>query len=216
MLLLTLVLLVFLPARALAYDGVEIEIPVRTNEPCVIELTGDDTDQKTIDGTGVFTVTVSHPGTYNCQVRQIAGTEENKIYDNRVYNVLLFVETDGDALRYAIVLSLDGEAEKPAELIFENETAEPSIPDEPNQPESPREPDRPDLPEEPDIPDEPETPSEPAKPQYHRASHNSNTPATGDSSEIALWGTAFALGAGLLAGGMTVRRRRKNHGGSEQ
>ncbi len=124
MILPALALLILLLVRAMAYDAVEVEIPVKTNESCVIELAGDFTDQKTIDGSGAFTVSVSHPGTYNCQVRQIPGTEENKIYDRRVYNVLLFVETDGDALRSAIVLSLDGEAEKPAELIFENETAE--------------------------------------------------------------------------------------------
>ena len=104
MILPALALLILLLVRAMAYDAVEVEIPVKTNESCVIELAGDFTDQKTIDGSGAFTVSVSHPGTYNCQVRQIPGTEENKIYDRRVYNVLLFVETDGDALRSAIVL----------------------------------------------------------------------------------------------------------------
>ncbi len=225
MILPALALLILLLVRAMAYDAVEVEIPVKTNESCVIELAGDFTDQKTIDGSGAFTVSVSHPGTYNCQVRQIPGTEENKIYDQRVYNVLLFVETDGDALRSAIVLSLDGEAEKPAELIFENETAEPPIPEEPDRPEPPSEPDQPeipgepdmpDIPGEPDMPDMPDTPSDPAKPQYHRASHDSSTPATGDGSRLAFWGVTFALGAGLLTGGVTVWRRRNNHGGSEQ
>ena len=86
-------LLMLLPYRALAYDEVEVEIPVTTNESCVIQMSGDFNEEQTIDGSGAFIVPVSHPGTYNCRIQQIPGDEESKIYDEQVYNVLIFVET---------------------------------------------------------------------------------------------------------------------------
>ena len=94
-LLLLVCTLLLMPTRALAYDKLEIEIPVSTNEPCRIELSGDDTEERIIDGSGAFTVTADHPGTYHYQVRQISGGEKDKVYDERIYDVTVFVETDG-------------------------------------------------------------------------------------------------------------------------
>ena len=125
----------------------------------------------------------------------------------------------------AIAISVDGQAEKPGELAFENETVEPTVPDEPDLPDEPDHPDEPDLPDEPaepaqpsqpDSPSVPDRPSAPEKPQYHTTYHGSDTPRTGDSSRILLWGGAFALGTGLLAGGVIVWHRRKNSGGTER
>ena len=127
-------LLMLLPYRALAYDEVEVEIPVTTNESCVIQMSGDFNEEQTIDGSGAFIVPVSHPGTYNCRIQQIPGDEESKIYDEQVYNVLIFVETADGKLQASIILSADGEPEKLAELAFENETVPlPPPPDEPRR-----------------------------------------------------------------------------------
>ena len=210
MVLLALSLLVLLPGRALAYDEIEVEIPVATNESSVIQLTGDFTDEQTIDGSGAFIVSVSHPGTYNCQVKQIPGEEQNKIYDERVYNVLIFVETAEGELRSSIVLSIDGEAAKPVELAFANETVLPPTPEEPEEPEEPTPPEEP---EEPDEPDTPEEPSNPTKPQYHRTQHpNSDTPRTGDTNTVLIWTVVLLAGAALLAAVLIIscnKHRRK-------
>ena len=225
MALLAVSLLMLLPYRTLAYDEVELKIPVTTNESCVIQLSGDLTGEQTIDGSGVLIVSVSHPGTYNCRIQQIPGDEENKIYDDQVYNVLVFVETADDKLQASVILSADGESDKLAELAFENETVQPPPPDEPEKPDEPEEPDIPDEPEEPDtpdIPDEPgqpdtpdtpDEPSNPTEPQHHRAQHNNNdTPRTGDTNAVLIWSVVMLVSAALLAMVLIIwrnRRRRK-------
>ena len=213
-------LLMLLPYRALAYDEVEVEIPVTTNESCVIQMSGDFNEEQTIDGSGAFIVPVSHPGTYNCRIQQIPGDEESKIYDEQVYNVLIFVETADGKLQASIILSADGEPEKLAELAFENETvplpSPPDEPDEPDGPATPEEPDTPDTPEEPEKPDTPDTPDEPSNPtksQHHRAQHNNNdTPRTGDTNAVLIWSVVMLVSAALLAMVLIIwrnRRRRK-------
>ena len=207
-------LLMLLPYRALAYDEVEVEIPVTTNESCVIQMSGDFNEEQTIDGSGAFIVPVSHPGTYNCRIQQIPGDEEGKIYDEQVYNVLIFVETADDKLQASIILSADGEPEKLAELAFENETVPlPPPPDEPDEPEEPDTPVSPEEPEKPDTPDTPDEPSNPTKSQHHRAQHNNNdTPRTGDTNAVLIWSVVMLVSAALLAMVLIIwrnRRRRK-------
>ena len=201
MALLAVSLLMLLPYRTLAYDEVEVEIPVMTNESCVIQLSGDFAQEQTIDGSGAFIVSVSHPGTYNCRIQQIPGDEENKIYDDQVYNALIFVETADNELWASIILSADNEPEKLAELSFENETALPPPPNEPDEPDEPTPPVEPDTPVEPEKTDTPNTsdePSGPTKSQYHRAQHNNNTPQTGDTDAVLIWSVIMLTSAALL------------------
>ena len=196
-LLLMLGVLIMLPTAALAYDEIEVEIPVTTNEACRIELSGDAEGEQIIDGTGAFVVPVSHPGTYTCQVRQIPGDDENKTYDERVYNVTIFVESDGDDLKSATIIYIDGVSEKPISLTFENHT---------------------DTPDTPDTPGTPDTPDTPNTPNYHKNNHTkgSNIPKTGDNSRLWVWIGTLAGTVVLLAVILIAWRRRKSHGGEKK
>lgn len=107
-------------AAGYSYDSVSTELTVKTTTPCVVEITGDMTETKEVDGDGVFVLTASEPGTYRYRIKQIPGSDENVTYDTTEYNVLLFVESVDDRLLTAITLYFDDVLEKPAEVKFTN------------------------------------------------------------------------------------------------
>ena len=113
-------LLMLLPYRALAYDEVEVEIPVTTNESCVIQMSGDFVE--TADGKLQASIILSADG------------EPEKLAELAFENETVPLPPPPDE---------PDEPEEPAT------PEEPDTPDTPEEPEKPDTPDTPDEPSNP-------------------------------------------------------------------
>lgn len=118
------VLILAMSGQALAetYTPINLKIPVYTNESMVLSLTGDDAKELTVETKGEFVLELKLPGTYHYELKQIPGKDSTKIYDERIYQITVFVEDHEGSLQAAFSADQVGAAAKPNELRFENQT----------------------------------------------------------------------------------------------
>ena len=71
--------------------------------------------------TGMFEITVSEPGNLKYTVSQIKGSAGDVMYDERVYDVYVWVVNDANnELTYTVSVTLAGSATKPDKIAFAN------------------------------------------------------------------------------------------------
>lgn len=71
---------------------------------------------------GRFALSFSDPGDYRYRIYQKPGTLPCVTYDETVYDVMISVFVDDNGSLYSVtVLSIDGEAHKPEQVVFTNE-----------------------------------------------------------------------------------------------
>ena len=79
----------------------------------------------TENNTGTFEIEITEPGTYRYQVSECAGTDSDISYDERVYDVTVFVENGTeDQLVCAVTANAAGREEKAERIFFQNIAAE--------------------------------------------------------------------------------------------
>lgn len=191
---------VSLSARA-EEKTVTVRIPVsctgdHTDERFTFELEGGDSvyeqvQEKTLelsDGEeNSFAVVYNYPGTYHYTVHQKAGTDEQTVYDDTVYQIDVYVtENDAGEKEVHPVMYVKGEMEKREKLEFHNSREVPASPEEPEQPKEPEQPDA-------------VTPV--SVPEVQRTE-----PRTGDNSRLTLWIAVLLSATGMIC---TVGRMRK-------
>lgn len=112
------VLILAMSGQALAetYTPINLKIPVYTNESMVLSLTGDDAKELTVETKGEFVLELKLPGTYHYELKQIPGKDSTKIYDERIYQITVFVEDHEGSLQAAFSADQVGAAAKPNEL----------------------------------------------------------------------------------------------------
>lgn len=141
---------VSLSARA-EEKTVTVRIPVsctgdHTDERFTFELEGggsvyEQLQEKTLelsDGEeNSFAVVYNYPGTYHYTVHQKAGTDEQTVYDDTVYQIDVYVtENDAGEKEVHPVMYVKGEMEKREKLEFHNSREVPTSPEEPKQPDA--------------------------------------------------------------------------------
>ena len=141
---------VSLSARA-EEKTVTVRIPVsctgdHTDERFTFELEGggsvyEQLQEKTLelsDGEeNSFAVVYNYPGTYHYTVHQKAGTDEQTVYDDTVYQIDVYVtENDAGEKEVHPVMYVKGEMEKREKLEFHNSREVPTSPEEPEQPDA--------------------------------------------------------------------------------
>ena len=141
---------VSLSARA-EEKTVTVRIPVsctgdHTDERFTFELEGggsvyEQVQEKTLelsDGEeNSFAVVYNYPGTYHYTVHQKAGTDEQTVYDDTVYQIDVYVtENDAGEKEVYPVMYVKGEMEKREKLEFHNSREVPASPKEPEQPDA--------------------------------------------------------------------------------
>ena len=73
------------------------------------------------NGKGNFTISISEPGTYIYKVSEIPGNDPNITYDDKVYEITVFVENDGaDGLKYSVSAKRSGTDLKSPDVHFKN------------------------------------------------------------------------------------------------
>lgn len=73
------------------------------------------------NGKGYFTISISEPGTFIYNVSEIPGNDPNIKYDDKVYEITVFVENDGtDGLKYSVLAKQVGTNSKSPNVNFIN------------------------------------------------------------------------------------------------
>ena len=105
-----------------AQETVSVDIPITTNTPSTVEITGDSNlpEQTTFEVTNEYLckLTFDKIGTYKYQIKEIP-KEDNYIYDTRVYNVEVLVVNE-DGLKTYISISVEGSETKEEKVAFAN------------------------------------------------------------------------------------------------
>ena len=135
-------------------------------------------------------LTFNAPGIYKYKIVEIAGDDENIIYDETEYEVIITVTSrypfmDGYDVKVEIIVN--GEVYT-GNIIFNNTT----VSDEPDNPDVPDDPDEPDNPDVLDDPDNPGNSDDPDTPEQ------SDTVKTGDEAEIMMYITWILVSAFVI------------------
>ena len=126
--------------KAQAYAPLKAEIPVfcqevTASETQIYQIAINPEDEETPapvsdtlavteNSTGKFEIEITEPGTYRYQISETAGSDSEIRYDDRVYEVTVFVENGAeDSLVCAVIANTAGKAEKAEQISFQN-TAE--------------------------------------------------------------------------------------------
>lgn len=73
------------------------------------------------NSTGRFEIEITEPGTYRYQIAETAGSVSGVQYDERVYEVTVFVENGPeDTLVCAVTAGIAGSDEKAGQILFQN------------------------------------------------------------------------------------------------
>ncbi|MBR3784948.1 MAG: VWA domain-containing protein [Firmicutes bacterium] len=160
-------------------------------------------DRNTVGSIAFETLNFSKPGVYQYEIREAAGTAEGVTYDEAVYQVTISVTDDGAGNLVAATSCAIGEEAK-TEILFVNKYEPAPTPD-PDpviptpEPEEPVEPENPD----PVVPED-----EPAEPVEEE--EDSETPDTGDHTDMMLWLILLAAAGTGMAGTVVYKRRRND------
>ncbi len=162
------------------------------------------------DGTIAFEdLRFAAAGTYRYVVTEQRGTVEGMIYDDAVYCITVEVLDPGDGQLVIDRVTITTEGQTVTEILFENTYVEPSTPQEPDEPNDPDTPDQPDKPGEPDEPDDPDSSDTPSEPDT-LDEPITESPKTGDDSNIWLSVVVAVLSAGAVILLLVLRWRRKS------
>lgn len=105
-----------------AQETVTVDIPISTNTPSTVEITGDSNlpEQTTfeVENEYLCKLTFDKIGNYYYKIREIP-KEDNYIYDTRVYNVEILVVNE-DGLKTYISISVEGSETKEEKVAFAN------------------------------------------------------------------------------------------------
>ena len=126
--LLTVMLLTLgMAVTAAAASPIIVELPIEVNGTAVVELKADEGTDDAFDGElyveneGVFRLQYDEPGLYTYKVSQRIGSDEGITYDESVYAVQVFVESDDESvLTPTVVFNIVGETEKDDVISFYN------------------------------------------------------------------------------------------------
>lgn len=143
-------------------------------------------------------------GIYTYTIYQEPGENQLIDYDERVYNLVIYVTNSpsGQGLDTMVILYLLGEPTKQEEIVLDNEYTE-----EPEEPEEPEETAPGPRPEE---PGKPEGPSRTTK--VDSVSQETTVPQTGDDTVIWPYVGLLLSGAGiLLMAGFTVNKKKSDN-----
>ena len=127
--------------RAEAYEPLKAEIPVFCHavddpETNIYQITilpeneqtpapVSDTLSVTENSGGKFEIAITEPGTYRYQVSETPGSDSGITYDERVYEVTVFVENGAEnQLVCAVTANTAGNSEKAGQILFQNIAAE--------------------------------------------------------------------------------------------
>jgi len=121
----------------------------------------------------------NQPGTYQYEVKEVAGEADGVFYDQTVYMITVVVEDNGEG-KLIHTVSYEAEDAVADEIVFENRY----------EPE-------PEPQEESEQPDEPKTPED-----------DDVAPGTGDTTSLFLWLIILAASGAGLAGATVYKRRR--------
>lgn len=197
-----------LDARAMIYEPITIELPVY----CIFFEDFPELDYHIIalpqngaphmaeeelfideNHSAAFTISIDSPGTYCYQVYELEGKYSYIQYDDRIYDVTIYVEAlEDDTLKAAVVLNSEETGDKPDTLVFEN-----GVPDAPPFPDDPvTEPTLPTVQTEPTVPTEdPVEPTVTAPPVTDGPSGQSEPQPPGDDP---------TAGAGIEGEGLLI------------
>ena len=127
--------------RAQAYAPLKAEIPVFCHAvadpetqiyqisilPENDQIPAPDSDTLSVaeNSTGIYEIEITEPGTYRYQISETAGSDPDILYDERIYDVTVFVENGAeDQLVCAVTANAAGRAEKTEQISFLNIAAE--------------------------------------------------------------------------------------------
>ena len=92
------------------------------------------------NGMGRFEININEPGTFRYRIFEIPGSDPEFVYDNNIYDVVVYVENAaGDGLTYSVVAHSSGRDTKPDVISFADVVKDSSQPE--SNPEKVPEPD---------------------------------------------------------------------------